>query len=52
MKNEDSASESEDLLDGMQRLMILSIGVLMVIIAAFLPFVLQQDENGEEDEVC
>ena len=51
MKNEDSASESEDLLDGMQIMMILSIGVLMVIIAAFLPFVMQK-ENRVRDGLC
>ena len=43
VKNEDSASESEDLLDGMQRLMILAVGVLMVMLAIFIPFLMHME---------
>ena len=50
LKKEDSASESEDLLDGMQRLMILSVGVLIVMFSLFIPL-LMHSEKGVETEV-
>ena len=46
VKNEDSASEAEDMLDGMQRLMILGVGVMMVLFSLLIPLLVQQ-EKGE-----
>ena len=50
MKNEDSASESEDLLDAMQRLMIVAVGVLMVMVACLVPLLIHS-QHGNKDIV-
>ena len=44
MKNDES--ESEDLMDGMQRLMILSVGVLIVMFSLFIPLLMHSDKGG------
>ena len=48
MKNEDSASESEDLLDAMQRLMIVAVGVLMVMVACFIPLLIHSEHINKD----
>ena len=50
MKNENSASESEDVVDAMQRLMIVAVGVLMVMVACFIPFLIHS-QHGNKDIV-
>ena len=44
VKNEDSASEAEDMLDGMQRLMILGVGVMMILFSLLIPLMVQQEK--------
>ena len=50
MKNEDSASEAEDMLDGMQRLMILGVGVMMILFSLLIPLMVQQEKVEDIDQ--